>query len=161
LALTPPEEAALTAIRGVLGPDYEIRAADLRRAAKRAVEAFCGAIYPPLQAGRDYVRAGAAFRPRETPTVAQEAAGAWAVMRALELRAWVDERMAETPDEWTLCLHRRGRIDNDWPHAGSRGDMVNQHVELSAHMLPPGFVCDFLPHEQYVKPKFVPVVEPD
>lgn len=149
------ENAVYVAIRGVLGRDYELTLADVRRAAHAAVAAFAAACNPPLiaverdKAGRFILSVG------EDAEDYGQAARAWVFRQLLAEREWLYERIHELPDTWTLCLHRSRVLGNELD------GWLTMSYTVSVHQLPPEFVCAAAEAtEQYVKPAFQPLVDP-
>lgn len=104
------DEAVYTALRGVLGPDYEMELQDLKRAAKAACDAFMAAQNPPMAfVGREEL-ARLDLLDSQMVTAAEEASRqvrAWVMRQLLVEREWLHDLVSQLPAGWTLCVHRR------------------------------------------------------
>lgn len=147
------ETAVYEAIARTLSPHYEVRSTDLRAAARAALEAFLAAANPPMAlVGRDeQARLLSASASGAELSAAEHgrAMRAWVMRQLLAERTWLHERLAELPPGWTACVHRRQLIANEeWPDDGAS---ASHHFEVAVHFLPPKYVCDCTPREQYTK----------
>lgn len=128
------ETAVYEAIGGALSPHYEIRATDLREAARAACDAWMR-------------HAGARrIEPEPVDPAIAEVADRlndhireWTTQQLQAYSDWLTGLLGQLPPIWTLCVHRR--VPGSDTFAGGDRPYTSTFWHAEAHALPPGRVC--------------------